>query len=112
MIKENGKVTMPFGVMGGQYQANGHVRFISNVYDYGMDVQTAIDFPRSFAEKGTLSLELGYSEKIASELEDMGHTVVRPNIPIGGAQAVQIDYVDGVLKGGSDPRKDGLALGY
>ena len=69
--------------MGGQYQANGHARVVSNIIDYGMDIQTAIDFPRSF-ENGYLKLEDGYSDKVASELENKGHKILRPNQPIGG----------------------------
>lgn len=103
---------MPFGVMGGQYQANGHARLISNIIDFGMDVQTAIDFPRSFPENGFLKLESGYSDAIAGELESRGHKVVRPDQPIGGAQAIICDHHTGTLIGGSDPRKDGCALGY
>ena len=103
---------MPFGVMGGQYQANGHARLISNVIDYGMDIQQAIDFPRSFPENGYLKLEQGYSEKVATDLENKGHKIERTFNPIGGAQAIIYDEKKDILYGGSDPRKDGIALGY
>lgn len=110
MIRRAGKVIMPFGVMGGAYQPNGHARFISNVSDYGMDPQSAIDAPRSFSDAGELNVERGYSDDVRAELAAKGHKVFIPNGPIGGAQAILID--DDVLIGGSDPRKDGCALGY
>ena len=111
MVMENGRVTMPFGVMGGGYQPAGHARLISNLRDFGMDVQTAIDAPRSFAGREGLELERGYSDSVRAELAAMGHTVVTPDTPLGGAQAIVLG-ADGVLIGGSDPRKDGIALGY
>ncbi|SLN29048.1 Putative gamma-glutamyltransferase YwrD [Roseovarius litorisediminis] len=111
MLTEGGRVTMPFGVMGGQYQPNGHARFVSNLRDFGMDPQSAIDAPRCFADAGQLKVERGYCESVRQELADMGHKIVIPDEPIGGAQAILI-HDDGVLEGGSDPRKDGCALGY
>ena len=102
---------MPFGVMGGQYQSTGHARFVTNVEDFGMSPQTAIDAPRCFAEKGELQVEEGYAPAVRQELADMGHDVVLKERPLGGAQAIMIRE-DGVLEGGSDPRKDGCALGY
>jgi gamma-glutamyltranspeptidase/glutathione hydrolase len=111
LVKKNDYI-MPFGVMGGQYQANGHARLISNIVDFGMDLQEAIDTPRSFPEMGYLKLEVGYSEVIARELELKGHKVIRPEQPIGGAQAILHSIADDTLVGGSDPRKDGCALGY
>ncbi len=111
MLAQSGRVTMPFGVMGGQYQAAGHARFVSNLVDFGMEAQTAIDFPRSFPEDGVLKVEKGYSDAQRAELSDMGHTVEVQLEPIGGAQAIEITG-DGVLVGASDPRKDGCALGY
>ncbi len=110
MLKRDGKLIMPFGVMGGQYQAAGHARFISNIADFGMDPQEAIDAPRSFPQDGFLDVERGYSYAVRQELANLGHNVRIPDTAIGGAQAIRID--DEVLVGGSDPRKDGCALGY
>ncbi|MEM8633209.1 MAG: gamma-glutamyltransferase family protein [Pseudomonadota bacterium] len=112
IVTRKGRVEMPFGVMGGQYQAHGHARFVSNIEDFGMDVQTAIDGPRCFSEKGDLRVENGYSDAVKARLTELGHTVVDPPTAIGGAQAIRIDADTGVLEGGSDPRKDGCALGY
>jgi len=110
MLRREGRVVMPFGVMGGAYQPCGHVRFVSNMLDFGLDAQAAIDAPRSFAEGATLALETGYAETVARDLTARGHRVTRRDKPLGGAQAVLID--GDVLIGASDPRKDGCALGY
>jgi gamma-glutamyltranspeptidase/glutathione hydrolase len=112
MLKQDGKVVMPFGVMGGQYQSTGHSRFVTNLVDYGLDPQSAIDAPRCFDEFGTMKVEKGYSDTVRRELTDLGHKVVVPETGIGGAQAIRIDRELGVLEGASDPRKDGCALGY
>ncbi len=111
MLRQNGRVTMPFGVMGGPYQACGHARFVTNLVDYGMDPQEALDGPRLFPEAGELKVERGYSDAVRAELAEKGHNVVVPDVAIGGGQAIAIS-ADGVLTGGSDPRKDGLAIGY
>jgi gamma-glutamyltranspeptidase/glutathione hydrolase len=111
MLKRNGRVVMPFGVMGGQYQACGHARFVTNHLTYGMDPQFAIDGPRCFPQAGALMVESGYSDAVKADLAARGHDVVRPDGPIGGAQAILMT-ADGQLIGGSDPRKDGCALGY
>ncbi|WP_368186000.1 gamma-glutamyltransferase family protein [Aestuariibius sp. HNIBRBA575] len=111
MLKKNGRVIMPFGVMGGQYQSTGHARFVSNHVDFGLSPQANIDAPRSFAQDSVLDLESGYSDDVAQKLVELGHDVRRPDLGIGGAQSIQIRD-DGILEGGSDPRKDGCALGY
>ncbi|WP_308917088.1 gamma-glutamyltransferase family protein [Jannaschia sp. LMIT008] len=111
MLARDGVVHTSFGVMGGQYQPNGHVRFLSNVADHGMDVQAAIDAPRAFADGPVLNVERGYGDDVRSALSDMGHDVRIPETAIGGAQAIVMDPA-GHLIGGSDPRKDGCALGY
>ncbi|MCU0907463.1 MAG: gamma-glutamyltransferase family protein [Rhodobacteraceae bacterium] len=111
MIRRDGRIEMPFGVMGGAYQAAGHARFVSNLTDFGMHPQAAIDAPRSFPEGGDLKLERGYAPSVRQQLAEMGHRVVTPDSPIGGAQAIRL-HGSGVLEGASDPRKDGCALGY
>jgi gamma-glutamyltranspeptidase/glutathione hydrolase len=110
MIRKAGKVIMPFGVMGGAYQPCGHARFITNLTDFGMDPQAAIDAPRCFSGPEGMQVERGYSDKVRAELAAMGHDVSIPNTPLGGAQAILID--GDILIGASDPRKDGCALGY
>ena len=111
MLARDGRVEMPFGVMGGAYQPTGHARVVSNLVDYGLDPQAAIDGPRCFADTGGLMLESGYAESVKAELAELGHTVLVPDGPLGGAQGIRID-LSGVLVGASDPRKDGCALGY
>jgi len=111
MIRENGRVTMPFGVMGGAYQPCGHARFASNLTDFDMDVQSAIDAPRAFADRQVMKVERGFGDDVRQTLSDLGHKVEVPETAIGGAQAIRIRE-DGVLEGASDPRKDGCALGY
>ena len=111
MLRENGRVTLPFGVMGGAYQPVGHARLVSNLTDFGMELQSAIDAPRAFAENGTLTLERPYPEATLRALADIGHNVSYSDSPIGGAQAIHLNK-DGILVGASDPRKDGCAFGY
>ncbi len=112
MLGNNGQVTMTFGVMGGQYQATGHAHFLSNLVDFGMDPQAAIDASRVFPETYGLRVEANLTDETKASLAERGHKVVQTDDPIGGAQAIQIDHTAGMLIGGSDPRKDGVAIGY
>ena len=57
-------------------------------------------------------MESGVPEQTVTELKALGHKVVEAEKPLGGGQAILIDWETGVLTGGSDPRKDGCALGY
>jgi gamma-glutamyltranspeptidase/glutathione hydrolase len=111
MVRQGGRVTMPFGVMGGGYQPCGHARLVSNIVDYGMDVQEAIDAARCFSGPDGMAVERGYAQAVRDGLAALGHQVSIPAKPLGGAQAIVIG-ADGVLYAGSDPRKDGIALGY
>lgn len=108
----DGRVDMAFGVMGGAYQAMGHAHVVSNIVDYGMDLQTALDWPRIFFEGEQVQVENTIDDAAMQALRAMGHDVSRRALPHGGGQAIRIDWDRGVLIGASDPRKDGLALGY
>jgi gamma-glutamyltranspeptidase / glutathione hydrolase len=112
MLVKDGRAVMPFGVMGGQYQAVGHAHFVHRMIDRGMDPQQAAEAPRSFAFRGKLQVERANPEPIVADLARRGHQIAMRNVPLGGCQAIWIDRDRGVLIGGSDPRKDGLALGY
>lgn len=110
MVTQGGRVVMPFGVMGGHYQAAGHAAFLSGVIDRGLTVQAAIDAPRSFAFNGVLEVEPTIPAATRDALAARGHVLKVVTSPIGGAQAIRI--AGGLLEGGSDSRKDGMALGY
>ncbi len=114
MAAEDGRVVMPFGVMGGQYQAMGHASLLAGLFDHGLDPQAAIDLPRLFPLPGTnvIEMEERLRDRHGPAFEKLGFVVQPPNAPIGGAQAISIDWERGTLLGGSDPRKDGCALGY
>ena len=112
MLCEGERAIMPFGVMGGHYQATGHAHFLTNFIDFGMDPQEALDAPRAFHFEGELTLENGISQATSAALAELGHQVEVAKVPIGGGQAIYIDWQRGTLTGGSDPRKDGCALGY
>jgi len=112
MVRRNGKIDMSYGVMGGSYQPMGHVGVLLNRYVYGQDVQTALDFPRLFPQQGLVEVEAGIGEAVRRGLTGLGHQVVEAVEALGGGQAILFDRTHNVLAGGSDFRKDGLALGF
>ena len=107
-----GRPALAFGVMGGHYQPVGHVQILTNLMEYGHDPQSALDAPRSFAYGDEVQIETGVPAATAQALARLGHKVVASGKPLGGGQIIAIDHERGVLLGGSDPRKDGLALGF
>ena len=111
MLAKDGKTVMPFGVMGGHFQSIGHAHLLMQMLDMGLDPQAANEIPRSFAFDGMLALESTVSEAIARDLAKRGHRVAWAG-GMGGCQAIWMDHAKGCLIGGSDPRKDGCALGY
>jgi gamma-glutamyltranspeptidase / glutathione hydrolase len=112
MVMRDGRCAMSFGVMGSHYQPMGHAQVMVNMTDYGMDVQEAIDAPRVFFGGEQTVVERGIAAATVDGLRSRGHDVAAAPLPWGGGQAIQIDWQRGVLIGGSDPRKDGCALGY
>jgi len=112
MVTRNGRAMLSYGVMGGDYQPFGHARLLTNVIDYGLDPQAGLDMPRVFASGGEVEAERPFPEEVVRGLAARGHVVKTAAEPLGGGQAILIDHASGVLTGGSDPRKDGCALGY
>src|SRR5436305_3338187 len=112
LVTKDGRAVMPFGVMGGQYQPVGQVHVLTNMLDYGCDVQEAIDMPRGLHYEGVYQLEDGVPPTIVEGLKKLGHQTTSIVGPPGGGQAIWIDWDKGTLTAGSDPRKDGCALGY
>jgi len=112
MLAKDGRAVMPFGVMGGQYQAVGHAHIAHQMLDRGLDPQQAAEAPRTFAFRNKLRVESTISEAVKSDLAGRGHDIEVMRVPTGGCQAIWMDHDRGVLIGGSEPRKDGLALGY
>ena len=105
---------MPFGVMGGHYQAMGHMHLLTRLLDDGLDIQQAIDAPRLMVDPddGAVECESTVPRNVQDALRARGHRLKRPDRPIGGAQAIWIDWDEDMLTGGSEPRKDGAAIGY
>ncbi len=112
MVTKAGKATHCYGVMGGAYQPVGHSHVLSNMFDFGMDVQEAIEAPRAFYNAGVLEVEETVPASVQQELADMGYEVRPPEMPHGGAQVIFINHETGVLEAGTESRKDGHALAY
>jgi gamma-glutamyltranspeptidase/glutathione hydrolase len=101
-----------FGVMGGYMQPQGHVQVISNIVDYDLPLQAALDRPRwRYREAGALALEPHFDSDAAAKLARRGHDVrTLPAGLFGGAQIVRSD--NGTLSAATEPRKDGNAQGF
>jgi gamma-glutamyltranspeptidase/glutathione hydrolase len=112
MVMQGGQAIMPFGVMGGHFQPMGQTWFLANHFEYGLDVQEALDAPRLFPRLGKVQIERGIPHAAIDRLNRLGHECELIDKPHGGGQAILIDRARGCLVGGSDPRKDGCALGY
>lgn len=112
MIVKDGKPWVSFGVMGGDNQAQAHAQVVANLIDFGMHVQEAGDAARMRHMGDQLALESGIGAEVRKTLEAKGHTVSDGRGSMGGYQAIFIDPKTGVLLGGSDLRKDGLAIGW
>ena len=119
MVFKDDKLLMSYGVMGGDIQAQGHAQVLMNLVDRGMNLQQAIEAPRVRYVSGRgVMLEDTMGAPVIDALIGRGHERILPPAGImhralmGGGQAIMIDPTTGALSGASDPRKDGLALGY
>lgn len=112
MILKDGRPWVSFGVMGGDNQAQAHAQIVANLVDFGMHIQEAGDAARMRHMGTRLALESGIGAEVRRALEARGHVVGEGRGAMGGYQAILIDPRTGVLMGGSDPRKDGLAIGW
>jgi gamma-glutamyltranspeptidase / glutathione hydrolase len=112
MIMKDGRPWVSFGVMGGDNQAQAHAQVVANFVDFGMHVQEAGDAARMRHMGSNLALESGIGPDVRKALEAKGHTLRDGRGQMGGYQAIFIDPRTGVLLGGSDLRKDGLAIGW
>ncbi|MGY8996572.1 MAG: gamma-glutamyltransferase, partial [Alphaproteobacteria bacterium] len=112
MLTKGERAIMPFGVMGGDYQPWGHTHVLQNMLLYGMDPQQALDLPRFCHERGAVFVEPSIPPHVMHDLARRGHKVAITPEAFGGGQAIWIDWDQGTLGGGTEPRKDGIALGY
>ncbi|NWF92946.1 MAG: gamma-glutamyltransferase [Syntrophaceae bacterium] len=116
MVFKDGKFLISFGVMGGDMQPQGHVQFLTNLIDFGMNLQEAMDSPRVRHLRGMeVYLEDGVSEETGASLAEKGHQIitgVSTVNQVGAGQAIYFDREQNVLLGASDRRKDGCAIGY
>jgi len=123
-VMKDGKPFMSFGLMGGDMQPQGHVQVLTDIIDFGMNVQEAGDAARwrhyGGAEPtgepstgiGTVEMESGFDPAVKAELEKRGYKVVPGTGNFGGYQAIQFDGKNHVYWGASEMRKDGQAEGY
>jgi len=114
-VMKDGKPWLSFGVMGGDHQAQGHTQVLLNAIDFGMNVQEAGEAARVTHGNNGLLVESNVPESVRAALIQRGHKVTsnaNPGGAFGGFQGIMLDPRTGVLMGGSDVRKDGLAIGF
>lgn len=114
---EKGDTRVAFGIMGGWNQAQAHAQFVSNIADFGMNIQGALDAPRFSKETFPgcdVNFESRISDGVLKALAAMGHEIVMrgdySSTRMGAGQAVMRNYSTGINAGASDPRKDGSAV--
>ena len=123
-VTKDAEPLLSFGVMGGDFQPQGHAQIIMNMIDFGMNVQEAGDAPRwdhsggsspvsgYSNDKGEVHVESGIPYKTVRGLMSRGHKVGFARGVYGGYQAIYRDPITGFFHGASESRKDGQAIGY
>ena len=119
MATRNSELWLSFGVMGGFQQPQGHLQVISNMVDYEMDPQQALDslrFSVDITDTQNIKLENGIDKDVILGLQKKGHVIDiqmgSDRMSMGGGQIISRDSDTGILIGGSEPRKDGSAVGW
>jgi gamma-glutamyltranspeptidase/glutathione hydrolase len=112
MVFSNNRPWLSFGVMGGDMQPQGHVQVLLNLIDFGMNIQEAGEAARIRHSPLGVLLESAITVEARWGLQQRGHRLQNSIGAFGGFQGILIDPTTGVLMGGSDPRKDGLAIGF
>jgi gamma-glutamyltranspeptidase/glutathione hydrolase len=112
MVLKDGRPWLSFGVMGGDMQPQGHVQVLLNMIEFGMNVQEAGEAPRFRHTGNGLLIESAISPEARFGLDQRGHRLTNGIGSFGGFQGILFDHRTGVMMGGSDPRKDGLAIGW
>ena len=113
MAYKDGKPWMSFGVMGGDMQPQGHVQIMLNRIEFDMNIQEAGEAARiKHNPSAGVAVESGIDATTVTELARRGHEIVRTPGVFGGYQAIEVDWENGVLIGGTDPRKDGQVAAW
>ncbi|MEI9992121.1 MAG: gamma-glutamyltransferase [Rhizomicrobium sp.] len=122
-VTKDGAPFLAFGLMGGDMQPQGHVQVLTDIIDFGMNVQEAGDAARWYHTGGSevtgekpsgnvVELESGFDPAVKAELAARGYTIKPGTGAFGGYQAILFDAKNHVYWGGSEMRKDGQAIGY
>jgi len=123
-MTQDGKPVFSFGVMGGDFQPQGHAQVLMNIINFGMSPQQAGEQPRvqhyesstptgrKMVGGGSVGFEWHISETVKQKLADMGHKIRSGVGAFGGYQGIWRKSNPRRYFGGSDPRKDGCAIGY
>lgn len=122
-VMKGGQPFLSFGLMGGDMQPQGHVQVLSNIIDFGMNVQDAGDAARWYHHGGSevtgeapdgnfVEMETGFDPAVKAALAARGYSIMPGSGAFGGYQAIMWDAKNHVYWGGSEMRKDGMAIGY
>ena len=118
MLFREERPLVSFGVMGGDVQAQAHVQVVSNLVDYGLNIQEALDHPRfHYVEADRVAVEMDHEASVLEQLSTWGHDLLGAEAValrggFGGGQGIMIEPLTGCYWGGSDRRKDGCAIGF
>ncbi len=116
MVTRKGELWASYGVMGAMQQAQGHLQALTNMIDFGLDPQQALDAPRFSVRLGEgIALESIANAAVGRDLASRGHRIMMTpphGILFGSGQIIARDTDSGVLTGGSEPRADGFAVGW